>query len=66
MDVQKSKIAVRARAIGMLEAGSTRKEVGKRLDVHINMVFRWWRRYNDEGIAGGPTNCSKGKRKQST
>ena len=55
MDVQKDKITLRARVVGMIEAGMKQIDVVKHLKVSKNMVSRWWMRYsNGESLEDKP------------
>ena len=39
----------RARAVGMLEAGKSQKEVARAVGVSIRTIKRWWRQYRTTG-----------------
>ena len=82
MDVQKQKIALRARGVGMLEAGFTERQVAKTLNVGRSTVHRWSAKYKsgksleDAPRSGRPSKLHRvakiviakavGKRRQST
>ena len=43
MDVKNHGLAVRSRAIGMIQAGMTQKEVATELHVSLRSIERWWK-----------------------
>ena len=65
MDVMKPRFAVRERAIGMIEAGSTQKTVANTLGVTIRTVRNWCTRHragyllDDKPRSGRPTKLSR-------
>ena len=40
---------VRGRAVGMLEAGMSRKEVANSVGVSVRTIQRWWKQYASTG-----------------
>ena len=65
MDVMKPRFAVRERAIGMIEAGSTEKTVANTLGVTIRTVRNWCTRHragyflDEKPRSGRPTKLSR-------
>ena len=43
MDVKNHGLAVRLRAIGMIQAGMTQKKVATELHVSLRSIERWWK-----------------------